>query len=190
MKTPLEIRHRFDFTSNLKEVVMINGDNLENCEDEDERQELLGNFNYLLNIRHFINHVGIDSVYNENALYIDYIMKGTPEENENGYFYEEYFEDSFGNKGNYYSCHNCPWSNEGLYQMEGIDLPCHTRTLANGEVIYDWRSPDDYIPAHWEGDIFVGARHKNDAARTDSYAQELINEVLEEIDDGDYEECQ
>lgn len=160
MEEPLELRHRFDFTYNLKEVVMINGDSLEDCENEDERQELLSSFDYLLDMKHFTNHVGINNVYNENALYIDYIMKGTPEEDGNGYFYEEYFEDSFGNKGNYYSCHNCPWSEEGSYQMEMIDLPCYTRRLADGEVIYDWKNPDDYIPAHWEDGVFIGAHHK------------------------------
>ena len=29
----------------------------------------------------------------------------------------------------------------------------------------------------------------NETARTDSYAQEIINEVLEEIDDGIYKNC-
>ena len=163
MHESLEIRHRFDFTSNLEEVVMINGDNLEECED-DEKQELLNSFDYLLNMKQFnecINHYcKLDDVYNAQSLYIDFVMKGTPESNNNGYFYEEWFEDSFGNKGNYYSAHNCPWSDDGLYQMEEVNLPCHTRTIADGEVVYDWRNPDDYIPAHWEGDIFVGAHHK------------------------------
>ena len=156
---PLEIRYRFDFTSDLREVVMINGDNIEECENEDERQDLLSSFQYLLDIKHFIEFNSLDNVYNEQTLYIDFVMKGTPENSE-GYFYEEYFEDSFGNKGNYYSCHNCLWSDKGLYQMEEFHLPCHTRTLENGEVIYDWRNPDDYIPAHWEGDVFIGAHHK------------------------------
>lgn len=30
----------------------------------------------------------------------------------------------------------------------------------------------------------------NEAAKTDEYAQEIIKEVLDSIDNGDYEECQ
>jgi hypothetical protein len=158
---PLELRCRFDFTFDLAEVAMINGDSLDNCEDEDERQELLDSFKYLLNMSHFVKEVEIKNVFDEQSSYIDFVMKGTPETNGDGYFYEEYFEDEFGNKGSCYSAHNCSWNEDGSYQMEEpMNLPCHTRTLENGIVIYDWRHQEDYIPAHWEDDKLIGAHHK------------------------------
>lgn len=33
-------------------------------------------------------------------------------------------------------------------------------------------------------------QYLNEAAKTDDYAQEIINETLNDIDNGDYEECQ
>ena len=73
------------------------------------------------------------------------------------------------------------------------------------EIRNDFRNEDEgkvYIDA-WktysdneEGKVIAKVDYKtkeveylNDAARTDSYAQEIINEVLEEIDDGVYKNC-
>lgn len=63
-----------------------------------------------------------------------------------------------------------------------------------GKVYIDaWRTSS----GNEEGKVIAKVDYKtkeveylNDAAKTDEYAQEVIKEVLDSIDNGDYEECQ
>lgn len=62
-----------------------------------------------------------------------------------------------------------------------------------GKVYIDaWKTCND----NEEGKVIAKVDYKtkeiqylNEAAKTDDYAQEIINETLNDIDNGDYEEC-
>lgn len=62
-----------------------------------------------------------------------------------------------------------------------------------GKVYIDaWKTCND----NEEGKVIAKIDYKtkeieylNDAAKTDKYAQEVINEILEDIDNGDYKNC-
>ncbi len=169
---PLELRYRYDFTDDLTTVCMINGDDLDECETEEERQELLKEFEYLSSLDSFakssgnseeiLKHLSLDTAY------VDFVTYGEPEKDGNGYYYREWLEDDKGNKAAFYEEHHCEYAKtkEGYtYQMPDdtdMGLPGHTRTLADGEVIYDWRHQEDYVAAHYENGEFVGAHRKEE----------------------------
>lgn len=151
-----EQRSRFDFTSNLEEVVMINGDSLDNYDTEKDRQDLLQEFSYLSCLTAFAENMyrfECESELRENFLnsldkntkYLDFVQKGTPEENGKTWFYEEWWEDDKGNKTEYLSVPHNNWlSYQGnlYYEFNRDTLPCITRVLSDGKVSYDYRLSD------------------------------------------------
>ncbi len=196
LPAPLEIKYRYDFTNDLTEVCMIDGDNINNYKTDEEKEEFLSRFSYLKDIEHFISHVETTNGerisvknFNKDSRYIDFVTKGIPK-NENEYLYQEYFEDEYRRRYNIYEGVGLfkDMNGEKLYDMPDtcdVGYGCHTRTIANKEVIYDWRHEEDYVPAHHFGDEIIGAHH------IDRDIEKLVVEALEigifEVKRGDLE---
>lgn len=123
---PLELRYRFDFSENYAE----------------EFGKTFIESSYLKNLSEFSKQIDwIESEkLNKGAKFVDFVMIGVPMDNpKEGYNYKEYFRDNEGNVSNYYECEKCPWDKDGLYQMgEQPNLPDHTRSFADGILIYDY----------------------------------------------------
>ena len=198
LPAPLEIRYRYDFTDDLTKVCMINGDNINNYKTDEEKEEFLSQFSYLKDIEHFISNVKPTingerisaKSFNKDSKYIDFVTKGIPK-NENEFLYQEYFEDECRRRSNIYECVGLFSKNTNCEKVYDMPDTCdagydwHTRVIANGEVIYDWRHEEDYVPAHHFGDKIIGAHH------IDKDIEKLVVEALEkgvlEIKRGDLE---
>lgn len=124
-QTPIEIRLRFDF-----------GQDLSHSEIDEDRRELYKNFDTFKKCLYKPEEAeGLDP----NTKYLDRVYIGTPYNSGKAFTLEEFWEDDKGNMTGKISFPNCPFSENGTYEIEtGYDLPDCTRYYEDGNLLYDY----------------------------------------------------
>lgn len=143
-----EITWRFDFDKTLDSVLTINDDSFD-LRDKSVVNMLKSEFSYLTDLNHFQDWVLRDwssnfkSFKKLDAKYIDYVNIGY-NRGDGRYDFVQYWRTDLKEIRFDYADKGCPLSRLGKFQFDDCGLPCRTRTLENGRVIWDFRRDSEY----------------------------------------------
>ncbi len=146
---PFVMIFRFDFDKTLMSVCNINGEDYDISKlTSEDKDRIACDYEYLKSYKDFINHSGIFSQREKEHLltlqgiiepeYIDWVCEGFPLLDGKSYGFNEYFRLSTGEGFNHYTG-TAPFSDDGLFQFDSVDMPCCTRILENGITTVDYR---------------------------------------------------
>lgn len=150
---PYKLSWRFDFDNTLNSVLTINDDSCD-LSDASVVEMLKVEFSYLIDLRHFENFLRVNWDSNFipfkklNANYIDFVNIGFKCGN-NKYDFVQYWRTDLDEFRFDYAYKGCPLSNLGRFQFDDSNLPCRTRTLENGIVVWDFRKDSEYNAQHY-----------------------------------------